>query len=103
MTANYAWIVDRDHLAEEFGDEPDTGITGPHDAPDDLLDRLKSDANAGYTFRLFDDDRKHYYTGRLITTGDPLDVCMAPLDDFGTGWAGCTDVQYPGRPDMNGP
>jgi hypothetical protein len=96
MATDYAWIITKDHLCEP-GDKPDTGITGPHDAPGDLLEQVES--GKGHTFRLYDSDSILYYTGKLVTTGDMADEshCFAPLDDFGMGWAGCTEVRWPGH------
>lgn len=96
--SDYAWIITRDHLAEEFGDmENEVGITGPRAAPDDLLALVKADQ--GHVFYLYDDDGIKYYTGRLITSGDmdDEDHCYAPLRDFGMPNAGCTEVRWHGH------
>lgn len=100
LSATYVWIIDTDHLADDGGNG-DAGITGPHDASDELLTRLG--AGEGHTFDLYDHDGNHYYTGRLLTDGDMAEErhCFAPLNDFGTGWAGCTDVRWPGHPEWD--
>lgn len=77
---------------------------GPSDFDAGLLERLK--AGEGDIFTLWDGDGEHYYTGRLLvdgtkTTYDDQEACFAPLDDFGTGWAGCTEVRWPGHPERN--
>jgi len=61
----YAWTIDRDHLAEEFGNLPQTP-TGPRSAPDTLVAKLE--AGKGQKFRL--------------------------LDDFGTHTDGAPEIQY---------
>ncbi len=45
-----------------------------------------------YRFRLLDGDGEVYYEG----ASDDCDSqrAFAPLDDFGKGYAGCTEVQY---------
>lgn len=106
--SEYAWIIDKDHLAEG-PQEDDAGITGPSDAPDELLELLKHTTGASaakgiYTFKLYDDDGEHYYTGRLATALDmnaEEEPCYAPLGDFGMGWAGCTSVKWQGHPEWD--
>jgi hypothetical protein len=95
MDADYAWMITIDHLE---GDSTDVGMHGPHNAPDDLIARLTT--GEGHRFELYDDDGELYYSGLIITTGDMAEQahCFAPLDDFGTGWAGATEVRYPDRP-----
>lgn len=99
--SEYAWIITRDHLAEEFGDKPDIGITGPRDAPADLLGRVAR--GEGRTFYLYDDDGERYYTGKLLTRDGEMDeeACLAPLAEFGAGWAGCTLVKWHGHPEWD--
>ena len=43
-------------------------------------------------FRLLDDEGEIYYEGK----SDDCDSqrAFAPLDDFGQGYAGCTEIQY---------
>jgi hypothetical protein len=45
-----------------------------------------------YQFRLLDDDGDIFYEG----LSDDCDTqgAFAPLDDFGKGYAGCTEIQY---------
>lgn len=45
-----------------------------------------------HRFRLLDDDGEIYYEGR----SDDCDSerAFAPLDDFGQGYAGCTEIHY---------
>ena len=97
--SNYAWVITKDYLAET-PEEDDSGITGPSDASDEMLEEVKS--GKGHIFRLYDDDGILYYKGRLLTYGDMTDgICFAPLDDFGAGWAGCTEVRWQGHPEWN--
>ena len=45
-----------------------------------------------HRFRLLDDDGEIYYEG----VSDDCDSlrAFAPLDDFGKGYAGCTEIRY---------
>lgn len=102
MSADYAWIVDTDHLFENgSADAPnDAGTTGPRDADPGLLAALVSGLPGGaevdgitvQNFRMYDDDGALYYTGRYLGPDD--DGMFGPLDDFGKPNAGCTDIHY---------
>lgn len=106
---NYAWIIDVDHLFEESEPgEPgwtpnEAGITGPYEATEADLLRLK--AGEGDTFQMFDDDGNLYYTGRCVVsngmTFEDEEPCFGPLDDFGMGNAGCTSITWPGHPERD--
>jgi hypothetical protein len=80
------WIITRDYLAEEYGDESDdVGLMGPRDVPY-TAEELRAH---GKPFRMLDDDGILYYEGFSIPGND-----FGPLDDYGTGGAGCTEIQY---------
>ena len=106
----YAWIIDKDHLYGPGGefeqDNDDVGVCGPSQARDEHIKALQdkkypADAEV-FTFRMYDGDGMLYYTGRMLTTeGDTERACFGPLDDFGKGNAGCTDIRYPGHPEMD--
>lgn len=112
---SHAWIIDRDHLHEEYGDGPNSvGVTGPRTAPDALTDALQRNdalpallpngwAVDAFTFKLYDDDDELYYTGRMVMTkgSDFEAACYSPLGDFGGPGAGCTSVRYPRHPEMD--
>lgn len=101
--SEYAWVIDRDHLDESSGrDGADAGVTGPRDAPDDLLERLQQGEGTKFTMR--DDDGILYYSGRLVTTADGAgseEACYGPLGDFGAPNAGCVEVSYRDRPEWD--
>ena len=88
--AEYAWLITRDRLAEQdggkFGDA--AGVSGPSNATDEQLDQLR--AGKGKKFRMYDDDGEHYYDGLVLGDFDGFE----PLDDYGRGNAGCTDIRY---------
>lgn len=44
-----------------------------------------------YRFRLLDDDGEIYYEGLSDCNSQRA---FAPLDDFGLGYAGCTEIHY---------
>lgn len=111
--ADYAWIIDTDHLARAERrltgrcEDDAKGRTGPRDAPDDMLAVLNgtADNRSGwdmFTFKMHDDDGILYYTGRLIADDSASEAaCYAPLGDFGDPNAGCVSVTYPGHKDMD--
>lgn len=92
----YGWVVDVDHLHEQFPEEPsDKGLKGPRSIPDQISTALDDETN-GRRFRLYDSDGELYYSGRLIVVdeeGEEGDLDFAPLDDLGRG-VGCTDIYY---------
>lgn len=45
-----------------------------------------------HRFRLLDDDGEIYYEG--LSDNCDLQRAFAPLDDFGKGYAGCTEINY---------
>lgn len=45
-----------------------------------------------HRFRLLDDDGEVYYEG--LSEDCNSQRAFAPLDDFGKGYAGCTEIQY---------
>lgn len=45
-----------------------------------------------HRFRLFDDDGEIYYEG--LSDDCESEQAFAPLDDFGQGYAGCTEIDY---------
>ncbi len=53
------------------------------------------EANAAllkHRFRLLDDDGEIYYEG--LSDDCDSQRAFAPLDDFGLGYAGCTEIHY---------
>jgi hypothetical protein len=104
---SYAWIIDKDHLAEGPDDHSAAGVMGPREAPDELCAVLNGNkplpADAViYRFSMYDDDGIRYVTGRMITDeGQTEDACYAPLGDYGAGGMGCVLVKYRGHPEMD--
>lgn len=98
----YAWIITEDTMPDDEG-RTDVGTTGPRTASAEDLARLE--AGEGNTFKLYDDDGIHYYTGRLVVSGDRTyddeEACFGPLDDFGTPNAGATEIRWAGHPERN--
>lgn len=95
--SNYAWKITKDHLAES-DDESSVGVSGPGDAPDELLAALDVPGNR-YIFRMYDDDGILYYTGYGTATADTLgdeDFCYGPLSDYGAA-SGCVDIRWQGH------
>jgi hypothetical protein len=117
--AEYAWVIDVDHIADT--DEPEggylnaKGLVGPSDAPQALLDLLAE--GKGLSFRIYDGDEELYYEGRWIAEGwtegdagtvnevgkssayiasDIPEEAFGPLWDFGGPNAGATFIKYKG-------
>lgn len=78
-----AWIITVDHLADAGVGHTDAGLMGPRDVTASP-EALKA---SGTPFRMYDDDGELYYSGFLI--GDEF----GPLDDYGRGGAGCTEIR----------
>lgn len=103
----YAWIITEDKI----DDGNSLGICGPGDAPDDLWVTDDDDMVVGvvgktWTFRLYDDDGIHYFTGKLVTKeidpeadeSGPNGALMAPLSDYGEAF-GCSRISWHGKPE----
>lgn len=117
---SYAWIIDKDHLAEPT-DAPGTnlnavGVIGPRTAPKAMSAQLSAGKRGKnvYTFRMYDDDGELYYTGRLMINDTERETlrdgvtptvseraCYAPLADYGMPNAGAVSITYPRHPDMD--
>lgn len=98
--AEYAWLIDHDHLVDQFGDDfgpGDAGTCGPHNISPQLLEQLRH--GAGHHFRMYDDGEL-YYSGRLVVRGgaDPRVFSDQPLADFGMPNAGCTRIRFAALP-----
>lgn len=109
--AYYAWRIDKDNLAESLAiGTNETGVAGPYNAPENLLNYLSSGRNGkapegvkAYKFRMYDDDGILYYTGHLAVImadgAEPdADALMSPLYDFGGPGAGATLIKYANHP-----
>lgn len=91
--APYVWLVDHDHL-----DNKDVSIAGPGtsvhyvegESRESLAEKIKNHPEAKQ-FRMYDDDGELYYSGYYVGPGEEE---FAPLDDFGTPNAGCTEIHY---------
>lgn len=83
MTRKYRWVIDVDYFSDDKSDA--AGISGPSNhLPLDITDNEK-------TFLLVDDDNgEPYYKGRIFGQYNGFE----PLDDFGKGAAGATEVHY---------
>lgn len=94
---DYAWTITADYL--DGPESSDIGIEGPSHATEATLAAARKGGKGTATFYLYDDDGERYYAGRIAGDFDGPE----PLDDFGEGWAGCTEVRYPGHPEYNCP
>jgi hypothetical protein len=105
-----AWIITKDKIADTDSTEGTNGnakgLWGPHTASENDVKRLK--AGEGTRFRMLDDDGEIYYYGRRLEESDAdkgyyAEPEFAPLDNFGTPNAGCTELQYDyGKKDSKG-
>lgn len=101
MPSEYAWRIDKDHLADGEND-PHTcaGVTGPRDAGE-----FGTYPNHNQ-FRMYDDDGELYVTGTLFWQGtgpeEPSENALyGPLRDYGGPALGCVRIDYTGRPDWS--
>lgn len=83
---NYGWIIDKDEI-----DGSGIGTMGPRSISEDFQKGLLQ--GSGRKFRMYDDDGELYYEGRILTQADD-ETLFAPLDDYGTPNAGCTEIRY---------
>jgi len=97
--STYAWIIDKDLITDGRHKAPSlsnsVGLTGPNNADPTVINRLL--AGQGRQFRLLDGDGKLYYEGRVLSADIDFkddSYMFSPLDDFGKGNAGCTEIQY---------
>lgn len=103
---NWGFIITRDALE---GDSPAVGKRLKFDVTPEVeaaLDYAGDGVKAqGLHFTLLDDDGILYYEGMLVfpgwDKGDEPDeeIIAAPLDQFGRGYAGCSQIRYADRPE----
>lgn len=108
----YAWVVTKSYIEDEIPlddwgklskgvDVSGPSWSGPHNATDRQLELA---AKEGIPFRMYDDDKILYYSGRCWSAdgvGDGStgvlglgEEFFGPLEDFGTPNAGATDIKY---------
>jgi len=75
------WIITNDIVGD--GEKAGTRSCNFEDAQPALLK---------HRFRLLDDDGEIYYEG--LSDDSDSQRAFAPLDDFGRGYAGCTEIDY---------
>lgn len=115
----YAWKIDTEYLHEDYEDEQKVTGTEPYDvwgpsaATDELLARVDTD---GQPFKLYDDDGLKCLSGKIVVMENgvlpeapelyvvvkPWDAdeqaAFGPLNDYGEGGYGCTEIRYPSGP-----
>lgn len=90
MSSTYAWIVTHDHI-----DNTDVEVIGPRNVSDAMETTLK--AGNGRAFRLYDDDGELNASGRAVCLRgeeDSEEFLFGPLDDYGRGNYGCTEIRW---------
>lgn len=83
--SHYRWKITKDHITKPDEESYAVGIEGPRDADNSV-------SSNPTRFSLYDDDRICYYEGMLYGDFEGFE----PLDDFGTGFAGCTMMKLDG-------
>jgi len=91
MKCDYGWIITKDYISEKCGDKSTVGVCGPREMSNEVLSRLKN--GEGIKFRLYDDDGELYLEGLQIEGDSGEEGSFAPLDNFGEGWGGCTELK----------
>jgi len=81
-----AWIKKMWTINKDFTEQP--GVVGVSSADFDV----SRSTSLKFRFRLLDDDRNVYYEG--MSDDHNSELAFAPLDDFGSGYAGCVEIQY---------
>lgn len=80
------WIITKDLINLKFnGVEEEVGTASRN------YDESKAD-QCKYKFRMSDDDDEIYFYGLADSDNDLK--AFSPLDDFGTGGYGCTNIEY---------
>lgn len=89
---SYGWMITVDHLSNG-PDDPDTcvGVSGPNNITGSMEARLK--AGEGHAFRMYDGDGELYVEGLLIGDHEG-EQGFYPLEDYGAGGMGCTEIRY---------
>lgn len=87
--SSYGFIITEDKISSGVpGCKSAVGTIGPRDcsmSPEEIKAK-------GVYFRLYDDDDEHYYSGYVVVKND--EDLIAPLLDFGEGYAGCTKIKH---------
>lgn len=79
------WIITHDFLEGEVDQSNAVGVAS-RDFDESQRHRLQ------HPFRMLDDDGELYYQG--LSDDACTENALAPLDDFGMGYAGCTEIHY---------
>lgn len=81
------WIITRDYIHKPDPNYPDeksaVGVASRY---------YEDGEDLPHKFRMLDDDGHVYYHGKCSSCDD--EHAFAPLEDFGTPNAGCTEIQY---------
>jgi len=84
--APFGWIITKDNI----DDGNAVGVIGPSTATATATaEQIKQ---LGRPFRMLDDDGNIYYYGLYLGPDDERE--FAPLDNYGSPNAGCTEIQY---------
>jgi hypothetical protein len=102
--SNYAWIIDKDYSPEvpQGTYQNAVGIHGPSTAPEALLWRLNEGEGEHFQLRYGDPENNKgkedlCYEGRIVYAspeGPEDEEDFAPLQDFGLGNVGATEIYY---------
>ena len=103
---DYAWYIHTEFIDDEG--EP-TGVNGrpfivhgPRDAPEELLEALHR--GFGDPFKMYDDDGNLCLGGHILALSgehawnEDEHIAFGPLNDYGMGGYGCTEIWYPSGP-----
>lgn len=96
--SDYAWRIDRDYVEEGTGEylAPGKGqemeVLGPRNATDEQISKLRK--GEGHPFRMYDDDGGLNLSGRIIYSDPEVVDGFEPLDDYGVGGYGCTEIRF---------
>jgi hypothetical protein len=77
------WVITRDYISRGTDSKSAVGTASRY---------YEDGEDLPHPFRMLDDDGNVYYHGKCSSCDD--EHAFAPLEDFGTPNAGCTEIQY---------
>lgn len=96
--SDYAWHIDKDYIEDGTGEQlapgkgQDIDVWGPRDASEAQIERLRK--GQGHAFRMYDDDGGLNLSGRIVYDDPNVVDGFEPLDDYGEGGYGCTEIRF---------
>lgn len=93
-TPDYTWVITwaNPEVFPGMEQAEEIGTAGPYGTTDEMVAYAKKH---GETFKMYDDDGEHYYTGKIVHFAEgQTEEGFEPLSDYGTANAGATEIRY---------